>query len=103
VLDEIFSPYTHLSALEGAAVGACVLTSFDNYTITDLCKCVGAPIESYPFINVSPANIVKTIEHFKNNINEAIEVGKRAREWMLEYYSPEKLLNLYLKFYGFRN
>jgi len=100
VLDEIYSPYTHLASLEGASVGACVLTSYDDETVRELCECVGAPIDSYPFVRVTPETLARKIEHYRDNKKEAIEIGRRAREWMLRYYSPEALLKKYLQFYG---
>lgn len=99
VLDEIFSPYTHLSALEGAAVGSCVLTNYDDYTREDLCKTLGAPIDSYPFVKVTPATVVDKIRYLRDNPQEAERIGRESRAWMEEYYHHEKLLQLYLRFY----
>jgi hypothetical protein len=100
VIDEIFSPFTHLSTLEGSAVGACVVVNFDEYTRNDLCDTIGAPRDSLPWLQVTPKTIRKTLEHLGDHPDEAREVGKRCRAWMERYYSPEKLLDLYLRFYG---
>jgi hypothetical protein len=100
VLDEVFSPYTHLSALEGAAAGSCVLTNFDDYTRDDLCRTLGAPPESYPFVRCNQNNVVKKIRHFRDNPEEAERIGRESRAWMEEYYDQRKLLKLYQEFYG---
>jgi hypothetical protein len=101
VLDEIFSPYMHLSSLEGACVGACVLVNYDRYTRNEICNYLGAPIESFPFIKVSPQDVRDKIEYFRDHRDEATEIGRRSREWMETYYDPKRLLGKYLEFYGF--
>jgi hypothetical protein len=100
VLDEIFSPYTHLSALEGAAVGACVLVNYDDYTVKELCDYVGAPRDSYPFVRVTPQTVRRELHRFRDHKEEAIEIGKRSREWMEKYYHQTALLQKYLEFYN---
>lgn len=99
VLDEVFSPYTHLSALEGAAVGACVLTSYDDYTVAELCDYVGAPHESYPFVRVTPQTLAAKIEELREDPQKAVEQGLKARAWIERYYHPRDLLRKYLEFY----
>jgi hypothetical protein len=99
VLDEIFSPYTHLGALEGAAVGACVLTSYDDITVKELCGFVGAPVSSYPFMNVTPRTIRSVLEKLRANPKEVTERGRAARAWMETYYDHRSLLKRYLEFY----
>jgi hypothetical protein len=99
VLDEVFSPYTHLSALEGAAAGACVLTSYDDYTIRDLCDSVGAPRSSYPFVRVTKQDVAKKILELRGRPDEVAEIGRAARAWMEQYYDHRKLLRMYLDFY----
>lgn len=99
VLDEVFSPYTHLASLEGAAVGACVLTSYDDATVAELCDYVGAPRESYPFLRVEPSKLRATIARLRDEPEEAIGRGRAAREWMLRYYHQRALLARYLEFY----
>ena len=99
VLDEVFSPYTHLSALEGAATGTCVLTNYDEYTRNDLCEYLGAPVESYPFVRVTQKNVVDKIRELRDNPEEAERIGRESRAWMEEFYHHEKLLNRYLQFY----
>ena len=100
VLDEVFSPFTHLSSLEGAAVGACVLVNFDDKTVAELCDFVGAPRNSYPFFKVTPQTVAETIMYFRDHVDEAIDRGKAARAWMERYYDPASLLQKYLHFYG---
>ena len=100
VLDEIFSPYTHLSALEGAAVGSCVLVNYDDYTVADLCDYVGAPHESYPFVKVTPETVRGVLNRLNDDKAEAIALGRKAREWMVKYYHQEFLLKKYLEFYS---
>jgi len=102
VLDELYSPYTHLSSLEGAAVGACVLVNYDQITVRELCDAVGAPRESYPFVKVTPKTVREKIEYFRDNPREREERGRAARDWMEKYYGPEKLLGQYLQFYAER-
>lgn len=99
VLDEIFSPYTHLSALEGAAAGACVMTNYDAYTRDDLCNAVGAPVDSYPFVKVTPKTIVDKILYYRDHREEADQIGRAGRAWLEKYYGQRKLLQQYLEFY----
>lgn len=100
VLDEVFTPYTNLSVLEGAAVGACVLVNFDDYTRGDLCDWLGAPRESLPFLRVTPGTLRATIERLRDNPSEAVERGRAARAWMEEWYGTRRLLGKYLEFYA---
>lgn len=100
VVDDVFSPYTHLGALEGASVGACVLTNYDDATVSELCDFVGAPRESYPFVRATPQTVRRQIEHYRSHVAEAIEVGRAARDWMERYYDPGRLLERYLALYG---
>lgn len=99
VLDEVFSPYTHLSTLEGASAGTCVLVNYDDYTRNDLCDWLGAPRESYPFVRVTPETLRATIEHFRDHPAEAVERGRAARAWMERWYGTKRLLEKYVEFY----
>lgn len=100
VLEEVFTPYLHLSALEGAAVGAMVLTNFNNYTVRDLCDAVGSPANEFPFYHVTPETFRKTIEELKVNRETVRLWGERGRKWMMKYYEPKKLLRKYLRLYA---
>jgi hypothetical protein len=100
VLDEVFSPFTHLSSLEGPAVGAPVLVNFDDYTSHELCDYLGAPRESIPWVRVTPKTLRSELERLRDHPDEAREIGRKSREWMLRWYSPAALLRRYLEFYG---
>lgn len=99
VLDELFSPYTHLSSLEGAAVGAAVLVNYDDYTRNDLCDYLGAPRESYPFVRVTPQTVRAELERLRDHPDECAELGRKGREWIERWYQPKALLERYLEFY----
>ncbi len=103
VLEEVFSPYLHLSALEGAAVGAMVLTNFNKYTVKDLCDAVGSPIQEFPFYHVTPTTIRETIEKLKSDRDVVRAWGERGYKWMMKYYEPKKLLRKYLELYAKRS
>lgn len=100
VLEECWTPYLHLSALEGAAMGALVLTSFNLYTRKELCSFVGAPLESWPFYLCTQKSARDTLIELRDNPHVVEEWGRRGREWMQKYYRPEDLLQRYLRFYG---
>ncbi len=100
VIEECFTPYLHLSALEGAAVGAMVLTNFDHRTMRETSDAVGAPIDEWPFWKVDENNLRKTIELVRDDPKIIVEWGEKGRTWMRKYYSPEALLKKYLEFYG---
>jgi hypothetical protein len=100
VLDEVFTPYTNLSSLEGAAAGACVVVNFDDYTRNDLCDWLGAPRDSYPFLRVTPETLRGTLEALRDDPREAIERGRAARAWMEKWYGTRRILDRYLEFYA---
>ena len=100
VVDDLFSPYTHLCALEGACVGACVLTYYDDQTRKEVCNYLGAPEDSYPFIRTDEHTILERLDYYRRKPQKAIEAGKRARAWMEKYYEPKRLLERYLEFYS---
>lgn len=100
VVDDVFSPFTHLGALEGASVATCVLTLFDDYTVRELCEFVGAPVGSYPFLNVDAKGLRAKIEHLRDHPAEAVEAGRAARAWMEKYYDPRTILGRYEEFYS---
>jgi hypothetical protein len=99
VLDEIFTPYTNLSLLEGAAVGACVLANFDEYTANELCAWTGAPRDSLPFVHVTPETVRGTIEALRDQPVEVLERGRAARAWMEKWHGTKRLLAKYVEFY----
>jgi len=99
VLDEVFTPYTNLSTLEGACAGSCVLVNFDDYTRNDLCDWLGAPRESYPFTKVTPETLRDTIEALRDRPEVALERGRTARAWIERWYGTRRLLERYVEFY----
>lgn len=99
VLDEVFTPYTNLSSLEGSAAGACVLVNYDDYTLRDLCGYLDADPASLPWIRVTPETLRSTIERLRDHREEAIERGRAARAWMERHYSTRRLLERFLEFY----
>lgn len=99
VVDDVFSPYTHLGALEGASVASCVLTRWDDYTGRELCSWVDAPSQSYPFVYATEKTVRKKIEHFRDHVDEAIEIGRAARAWMEKHHDPRSVLARYERFY----
>lgn len=98
VIDELFSPYMHLSSLEGAAVGAMVITNYNEATRKELCDCVGSPIEEFPFFRATKDNIVEVLSGISRD--KVRFWGSLARNWMEKYYRPELLLRKYLDLYG---
>ncbi len=100
VLEEVFTPYLHLSALEGAIVGAAVLTNFDAYTRRELCHFVGSPEDEFPFYHVTPDTLPGTLKVMRDDPDLVAEWGRKAREWMLKYYDTERLLKRYLELYA---
>lgn len=100
VLEECFSPYLHLSALEGAAVGAMVLTKTNAYTRSELSGHVGAPLDAWPFYEASDETLRDTLKHLVANRDLVKEWGQKGYAWMHRHYRPEALLGKYLEFYG---
>jgi len=100
VLEEVFTPYLHLSALEGAAVGAMVLTRSGAYVRKELSKYLGAPEKEWPFYQCTERNLREVLTMLAKNRDMVVEWGQKARNWMLKYYQPAALLKLYEEFYG---
>ena len=99
VLEEIFTPYLHLSALEGLAVGAMVLTNFDAYTKREVCEFLDASEREWPFYYVTPDTIVKELIKLKHEPEIVREYGKKGREWILKYHEPKRILEKFIRFY----
>lgn len=99
VIEECFSPYLHLSALEGAAVGKLVLTSFNEATIRETSEAVGAPEEEWPFMKTDERDLAGKLAHIRDNREVLKEWGEKGRRWMLKYYNAPRLLRKYLEFY----
>lgn len=100
VLEECFTKYLHLSALEGAGLGACVVTKFDKTTIEETSRAVGAPAEEWPFVYADERTLPKVLARLRDNRELVKEAGERARRWMHRYYTAPKLIAKYLEFYG---
>jgi hypothetical protein len=101
VLEEVFSPYLHLSALEGAAVGAMVMTNFNKATIHETSSAIGAPASEWPFFLCTERNLRAKLEHIRDNRELVTEWGDRARAWATSYYTAPRLLKKYLEFYEY--
>jgi hypothetical protein len=99
VLDEVYSPYVHLSTLEGAAIGACVVTRFNDYTRDDLNGFLGITGE-LPFISTNPKLFRGAIETLRDDRKLLRNVAEHGREWMLKNYGTENLLRRYLELYS---
>lgn len=99
VIEECFSPYLHLSALEGVAIGACVVTCFNSATITELSRAVGAPENEWPFVFVKPKTLVARIIELRDNRELLKRKAEEGFNWAHKYYMPEQLLQRYLEAY----
>jgi hypothetical protein len=99
VLEEVFTPYLHLSALEGAILGKCVVTNFDKRTMEDVNSALGAPAGEWPFVHATDQTLPRVIAELRDDRNRVREAGERGRAWMLRYYRPEILLEVYAEFY----
>lgn len=99
VLEECYTPYIHLSALEGAAVGTMVVTNFDDYTRREVSAYLGAPEAEWPFYHVTPETLASTLEKLKLDPGMVTEWGRRGLEWMRTYYEPRRILEKYLALY----
>lgn len=100
VLEEVFTPYLHLSALEGAAVGKCVVTKFNESTMRELNSVVGASADEWPFMYADENTLPDVLAHLRGNPDLVAAWGVRARRWMEKYYGAGKLLKIYERFYG---
>ncbi len=100
VLEECFTPYLHLSALEGAAMGKPVVTSFDSSTIMETSDAVGAPHGEWPFIKADSKSLRSVIEKLRDDRSLLALVGDRALRWMETYYTAPALLKKYEEFYA---
>jgi len=99
VLEECFTPFLHLSALEGAALGAMILTNFDDYTKRELCTAVGSPVGEFPFYKCTDKTLRAILCKLRDNPDIVNEWGEKAQRWMFKYYRPEQLLERYIGFY----
>ena len=99
VLEECFTPYLHLSALEGAAMGKPVVTSFDGETIKETSNGVGAPMGEWPFIEATNQTLRSVIENLRDNRYLLEKWGNKSLRWMETYYNAPALLSIYEEFY----
>jgi len=99
VLEECFTQYLHLSALEGAAMGKPVVTSFNQATKLETSGAVGAPLSEWPFIEAGPRTLRRVIEKLRDNRELLEEWGKKGQRWMETYYTAPSLLARYEEFY----
>lgn len=100
VIEECFTPYLHLSALEGAAAGAAVVTQFDDRTVEETSRAVGAPIQEWPFIHADQHTLPQVLRRLDADRDLLRAAAEKARAWMLKYYAAPKLLQKYLDVYG---
>lgn len=100
VIEECFTPYLHLSALEGAAVGACVVTKFDARTVTETSRALGAPESEWPFLYADESTLPDVLCYLRDNPDVVSAYGEKGREWMCRYYGPRELLRVYEGFYA---
>lgn len=98
VIEEIFSPYLHLSALEGAAVGTPVVTNWTKETEEEVCGSLGIA-EPLPFIRVDEDTIVRTLSKIVRSRKHLASAGEKQYQWMRKWYDPERLLGLYESLY----
>lgn len=99
VLEEVFTPYLHLSALEGAGVGACVVTQFNRDTVRETSAAIGAPESAWPFVQANERTLARTITKLRDDRQTLRECAERASRWAWTYYTPERLLKKYLEAY----
>jgi len=97
-IDEIVTGGFHLSSLEYLALGVPCFANLDKAT-TDVVKKVTGCVGKLPWLKATP-------ESFERELCKIIaakswqELGRKSREWMSKYWSPQALLPHYESMYA---
>jgi len=97
VLDDLVTGSYHLTGLEGAAQGKCVLSFLDERSLMLLRRFSGS--EEHPFLNVRLEDAEAVLRELLADAGEADAAGKRARAWMERHWREERMVRHYEEAY----
>lgn len=98
-VDEVVTPMYHRSGLEFLALGIPCICSMADETMDTLREATDC--SRIPFINATPGTLREVVLDYWNNVDdmERKDAGRRAREWIDEYYHPRQLIERYIDLY----
>ena len=96
-IDEVVTPYYHLSGLEFLSQGTACVCSHDSFTSKILKEATGS--ETVPFLNANTGNLKELVHGVLADQGLLRSVGEESRLWMEEYYHPKDILSRYLNYY----
>jgi len=96
-VDEVVTPYYHLSGLEFLSQGTACICSHDDFTSEILKEATGS--ETVPFLNANPKNLKELVDGVTGDKELLQSAGIESRYWMETFYHPKDILNRYFEFY----
>lgn len=99
VIDDIITGAFHTTALEGLAAGKPTLSYLDARTQMVLSKLTGTT--DVPIVNARYFEAEKILVMLAKDKVLREQIGQFSRDWMLEYYSEEKMVAHYVD--GYKN
>lgn len=98
VIDDIVTGSFHQTTLEGLAAGKPTLAYLDARTQMVLSQLTGST--DIPIINVRYFEAERVLAALAKDRVLREEIGQFSRDWMLKYYSEDKMIALYCKGYS---
>ena len=90
VIDDLVHGAFHTSAQEGLAMARAVLCHVDPWY--DFVTRTVSGSDYLPFVDCRLEELELTLKHLLKHRDETIQIGKESREWMMKYYTAEKLV-----------
>ncbi|WP_243438347.1 glycosyltransferase [Fundidesulfovibrio soli] len=97
VVDDLVTGSYHLTGLEGAAQGKCVLSFLDERSLMLLRRFSGS--EEHPFLNVRLEDAQRALEELLAGPSLVEDAGIRARAWVERHWREERMVLHYEEAY----
>ena len=97
VVDDLVTGSYHLTGLEGAAQGKCVLSFLDERSLVLLERFSGS--HGHPFLNVRLEDAEQALEELLSQPALVEAAGMQAREWMERHWREERMVLHYEEAY----
>lgn len=98
-IDDLVTGSFHLSSLEGLAQGVPTLAFLDARTLTTLAEMAGT--HTHPWTNCHIDNAEDILASLAAQPQRRVELGQRARDWMLKYWNDRELIGHYTSAYEY--
>jgi len=99
LIDECVTKSYHRSGLEGLALGKLTICSMDKQVERIMKKAAGSSTQ--PFVNIWIDSLEKKLSALieSNDMEYILKKGEASREWMEKYWSPQVIVNDFIKIY----